>query len=304
MGYLFLSISLLSGAVKGYCGKRTSGYVTRFSDALLVNLIRMTLCIIIGFAVLLFGGGVAQLSVGGTTLLITALSGITTAVFVTSWLLSVRKGAYMLVNVFLMIGVFITILCSYSLGERVSLRQGLGLVLLLIAVFLMCSYQKATKGKLTWLALVLLIVCGVSNGLTDFSQKLFVRNAESSSIAVFQFYTYAFAALTLLIIYLSAVSSEKRKARVQTSVETQAPAKMPLAMVGFVIIMAIFLYLNSYFKTQSAEYLTASQLYPLYQGGDLILSTAMAALLFKEKPTVTSIVGIAIAFAALLLINL
>ncbi len=303
MGYLFLSISLLSGTIKGYCGKRTSGYVTRFSDALLINLIRMTLCILIGFGVLWVGGGISQLSVGGSTLVITALSGITTAVFVTSWLLSVRKGAYMLVNVFLMVGVFITILCSYSLGEHVTLRQGIGLVLLLIAVFLMCSYQNATKGKLTLLAIFLLILCGVSNGLTDFSQKLFVRNVVGSSIAVFQFYTYAFAAVTLLIIYLCASLLEKRSLPAQAT-ETQPPQKMPLAMVGFVTIMAIFLYLNSYFKTQSAEYLIASQLYPLYQGGDLILSTAMAAILFKEKPTVTGIVGIAIAFAALLLINL
>ena len=34
MGYLFLAISLLAGAAKGYCGKMTSGYVQGYKDAM------------------------------------------------------------------------------------------------------------------------------------------------------------------------------------------------------------------------------------------------------------------------------
>lgn len=305
MGYLFLGIALLSGVTKGYCGKRTSGYVTEFRDSLLVNLIRMAICTVISFLVLAVSGDLHALAVDRTTLVITALSGITTSVFVTTWLLSVRKGAYMLVDVFLMLGVLVPILCSFSLGESMTLRQGIGFAILLCAVLLMCSYQKATKGKMTFLALVLLTVCGVANGLTDFSQKLFIRHAENASVAVFQLYTYVFAAVTLLLIYL--LSGLRKKATLATQDEQDAPAKrkkFPLAMVGFILVMAICLYLNSYFKTQAADYLTASRLYPLDRGGSLILSTAMAALFFKEKPTLTGILGVALAFVALLTINL
>ena len=308
MGYLFLSIALLSGVTKGYCGKKTSGYVTGFRDSLLVNLIRMLLCILIGFGVLVASGDLSDLQVSGFTLLITALSGITTSVFVTTWLLSVRKGAYMLVDVFLMLGVLVTILCSFfSLGESITLRQTIGFCLLLGAVLLMCSYQGKTKGKLTVGALLLLVLCGVANGLTDFSQKLFVRNVTGGSIPVFQFYTYIFAALTLFCIYLfSGFSKEKEEAPIKEggSAPKKLFGKIPLLMVGYILVMAVCLYLNSYFKTQAADYLTASQLYPLNQGGSLLLSTAMAAIFFKEKPNLTSILGVILAFVTLLTINL
>ena len=308
MGYLFLSIALFAGATKGYCGKRTSGFVTVFRDALLVNLIRMLLCIAISFGVLITSGDLASLRVSGMTLLIAALSGVTTAVFVTTWLLSVRKGAYMLVDVFLMLGVLVTILCSFfAFGEEISLRQGIGFCLLLGAVLLMCSYQGQTKGKLTLLALLLLVLCGVANGLTDFSQKLFVRNVAGGSIPVFQLYTYLFAALTLLLFYLlCGLGHHKTDAPAAPPADTQKRifGKIPVAMVGYIVVMAICLYLNSYFKTQAADHLTATQLYPLNQGGSLLLSTAMAAVFFKEKPNATGIVGVVLAFIALLTINL
>ena len=49
MGYLFLLIALLAGVTKGYCGKKTSGYTNSLRDATLANIIRMMLCILIGF---------------------------------------------------------------------------------------------------------------------------------------------------------------------------------------------------------------------------------------------------------------
>lgn len=305
MGYLFLGISLISGNIKGYCGKKTGGLVQRLSDALLFSLIRMVLCIFISMLVLGIGGVGADLRPDGYTLFITAVSGITTSVFVSAWLLSVRKGAYMMVNVFLMLGVFVTVFCSLTLGESIAWQQLLGMGLLLIAVLCMCNYQKATKGNFTKTAILLLIVCGVANGLTDFSQKLFVRRIADASVAVFQFYTYLFSAITLAVFFLLARLWERKKTAPSATVDSaEVRGKASVSIILFLIVMAICLCLNSYFKTQAAAYLTASQLYPLYQGGDLILGNLMAALCFKEKPTKHSVAGIVVAFLSLLLINL
>ena len=52
MGYIFVAIALLSGAIKGYCGKKTSGSVSEYRDAMLVNTVRMIFCILIGFSLL------------------------------------------------------------------------------------------------------------------------------------------------------------------------------------------------------------------------------------------------------------
>ena len=47
MGYVFLALALIAGATKGYCGKKTSGFVSGFRDSMLANMIRMLLCIAI-----------------------------------------------------------------------------------------------------------------------------------------------------------------------------------------------------------------------------------------------------------------
>ncbi|MBQ8345385.1 MAG: EamA family transporter [Clostridia bacterium] len=312
MGYVFLGIALLSGATKGFCGKKSSGFVTQFSDSLVVNLIRMLLCILISLAVLCVGGDLSALTPDRTTLAPAALSGVSTAVFVTTWLLSIRKGAMMFVDVFLMLGVLVTVILSLCLlpGESITLWQVLGFGVLFVAILLMCSYQKALKGTLTAGAVFLLLLCGTANGLTDFSQKYFIRTVTAGSLNSFQLYTYLFAALSLGIILSIIKLTELRQKAIAPTTETKSEAprkksRFPLILFVYILIMAVCLYLNSYFKTKAAsfDYLPSSVLYPVNQGCGLLLSTAMAAIFFKEKPSVKSIVGILLAFLALLLIN-
>ena len=110
MGYLFLAGALLAGATKGYCGKKTGGFVKGYPDAVFANTLRMGICIFIGLALILVSGGAGAMVPGARLLLISALSGISTSVFVVAWLLSVRRGAYMMLDVFLMLGVLIPLL--------------------------------------------------------------------------------------------------------------------------------------------------------------------------------------------------
>ena len=74
-------------------------------------------------------------------------------------------------------------------------------------------------------------------------------------------------------------------------------------IVLYIAIMAICLFANSYFKTLAATKLDSAQLYPLNQGAALIMSMGMSALFFKEKVTPKAILGIALAFVGLLVMN-
>ena len=294
MGYLFLSLALLSGATKGFCGKKTSGFIKGTKDSILSNIIRMLLCIAIGFVILLFSGSLPQLLPSAELLLICALSGISTAVFVVTWLISVQKSAYMMLDVFLMLGVLIPIICgNIFFNETVKLTQWIGIAVLFVAVVIMCSYNNTIKQKITIPSLLLLIACGLSNGITDFSQKLFIKRLPDISVSVFNFYTYIFAALTLVIAYFLIRTQEER-----------ADPKVFLHIFGYVFVLAACLFANSYFKTLAANHLDAVLLYPLNQGAGLILSSVMAAVFFREKLTAKCITGLIIAFIGLLIINL
>ena len=294
MGYVFLALALFAGATKGYCGKKTSGYLSGLRDSLLASSLRMLLCILIGLITVLLDGSGVQLRPSGKLLLIAALSGISTAVFVVSWLIAVKKSAYMMLDIFLMLGVLIPIIGgSLFFRETVPLTKWLGIAVLLAAVLLMCSYNQSLKGKLTVSSLLLLLLCGTSSGIADFSQKLFVHQLPGISASVFNFYTYVFAGIAMVAAYFLFCPKDG------------APKTENLSKIfGYIAIMALCLFANSYFKTLAAARLDAVLLYPVNQGAGLILASAMASFLFHEKLTPKAIAGIILAFVGLLIINL
>ncbi|MBO5754626.1 MAG: DMT family transporter [Clostridia bacterium] len=294
MGYLFLFTAVFAGAAKGYFGKRTSAHLDGTHSAVVATLIRMLFCIAVGAVIVFATGEASQLLPDGKFLLICALSGAATAVFLASWLISIHSNAYMMVNIFLMLGVLIPLFgCDLCYGEAVRPVQWVGVALLFAALFLMYSYNKGFRAKISLASLLLLLLCGVAYGLADFSQKIFTKEFPQGSVAVFHFYTFLFAAGILAVLCLF------------TRKEKKENAVFPLKKVlWFIFAMALCLFLNAYLKTLASHHLSAVLLYPLSQGGSLILSTFMSAFLFREKITRKALCGIACAFAALLIINL
>ena len=168
----------------------------------------------------------------------------------------------------------------------------MGVVVLLVAVCIMCSYNNSIKSKMTVSSLILLLLCGVSNGFSDFSQKLFIKLSHNAPVEVFNFYTYLFSAIVLSICCFAC----GRKSNNKTLVSIK-----PIFL--YIMIMSICLFLYSYFKTIAAQYLSSVQLYPLSQSGSLILSTVMSSTLFHERLNAKCIVGIVMSFVALIIIN-
>ena len=300
MGYLFLAIALASGVTKGYCGKKTSYAIRSSSDSMIMNVLRMLLCIVIGFLLMLIQNDIASLKIDASVAWITAISGIASAAFVVSWLLSVKSGAYMMVEVFLLVGVVVPIaLCRIFFDEKIGVLQILGITLLLAAVYIMCTYNSSLKGKMTFGSFALLFLCGLSNGVADFSQKLFVKMRPDGSVAAFNFYTYVFAAAALTLAYLIF-----RRSDAKGEIKPGSPLEVIRPIWAYVLVMAICLFANSFFKTQAALYLDAVKLYPLNQGCAVMLSLLMSAIIFRERINFRCILGICLSFIALLMINL
>ena len=293
MGYLFLAIALLCGSLKGFCGKKISGEVKSLKGVFYINSLRMLLCIAIGFFIVL-SAGLGGLNVDFYTLLITALSGISTAFFVVTWIFCVRRGSYVMVDVFLMLGAVITVvLCNVFFDEKITLFQCIGFLLLLVSSYIMCSYSSSIREKFTIKSFLMLLLCGACNGLTDFSQKWFVKTIPDGSIAVFNFYTYVFAALTLIVFFLLSDKIEKGENDGKT-----------LKVFLVICLMSVCLFAASYFKTTAAIYIDSAILYPLSNSVAIVLSLTMASIFFKEKITKKCVLGILLTFAAIIVMNL
>jgi len=299
MGYLFVVLALLCGITKGFCGKKTSGLLSTFSSAMLFNAVRMLICVPIGLLfVAFYTGSLSGLFIDGETLLISAVTGISTSVFVVTWLVSVRTGAYMMVDIFPTLGVIIPVAaCRIFFGEPVRWNHLVGILLLAAAAYIMCTYNRSIgKAKLSGGSLLLLTVCGCANGLTSFCQKWF-QYRSSTDAAVYNFYTYCFSAVVLLFCWMIVHKKQERT-------EGSGVSSKIRSLGIYVGIMSLCIFLHSYFSTLAAAWLPSSQLYPLMQGGALVLSLLMCAVFFGEKITARCLAGIAVAFGALLCINL
>lgn len=290
MGYLYLFISLITGATKGLFGKKVSTLVTGTRGAAATNLLRMALCTLISILLLVTGIEKVSLVPDGPAIFIGIAAGVTLSAFTITWLLAVQKGAFVLISVAQMFGVVVTLICStLEFGTQPTLLQYLGIALLMAAVLVMGSYSKKLKGSLTAIAIVLLILCGVSSGLYDFTLKLFTTYSTSSK-SMLNLLTYLVSALILGGMVLLPQKGEK----------VAIPWKK---IVLPILLMSVCLFLNSYFKAFSTQYLPDAALYPIYQAGGLILSTLIGAVFFKERVTVRCVIGLVLAFAAILLLK-
>ena len=296
MGYIFLAIALLTNNIKGYCGKQMSRYSAKLNDTLLICFFRMLMCIGTSAIILAVTGGFFGLEITPKLVGYAAFSGISTAILVAAWLFAANSSGYMMLEVFQMLGVGVTILMSFAFyREEITLRDMIGFCVLVFAAYLM---HAGTKVKPTLKTLAVVILCGLANGMTDFSQKAFIYSGLDTTTAQFQLCSYVFAAATLIILYTAMTAGKKPE-------DNDGGAVAILKKTWyFVLIMAVCLYGNSFFKTEAANYLSAAKLYTLSQGGTMAIGTLMSAFIFKEKLTLKSYVSIAITFLGLLIINL
>ena len=297
MGYLYLLLSNLAGAGKGYCGKKLSGHIKGTKDAVLSNTLRMLLCIVIGYALILFTGATAEMKLDRGTLLITVLAGVSISFTVIFWLLAVKKSAYIILDVFAVLSALVpTISSAIMYGERIRLNQIVGFLILLAATIILCSYNNSIKTKLSISTFLTLLGFGVANGLSDFSQKMFNYTSVSKNGYVYNFYTYLFSTLTLLILYVILSFTVKD--------DKDGSTKKALGKISlYVSVMSVCLFLNSFFKVMAAKTVDAAILYPCVQGIALLFSIGMSAVFFKEKLTLKCAIGTAMIFAGLLIIN-
>lgn len=290
MNYLYLFLGAFFGVAKGFFGKKTSSGVNGLKYSVKLNTLRAGLSAFFGCLLVLAINGIAGLSLGFLDLIPCLISGICTAVFTVCWLILVKKHAYLLVDVFLTIGLAVPLLLSaIFFNERLVLKQGIGLVFILLSTLVTSRYDgmlKENKAKSKW---VLLFIVSVSYGGISFCQKWFTSLSNSSALT-FNFYTYLTCALFLLVLSQCFKQDSKEKGLVK-------------GHYSKVILIAICTLLNSLFLTLAVKSLPSFVVYPIKQGTSTILSFFMAWLIFNERPKPNLIIGVILSFFGIMLIN-
>ncbi|MBQ9545018.1 MAG: hypothetical protein IJV00_07820 [Clostridia bacterium] len=261
----------------------------------------------------MFSGSLSGLAISPEIIPICALSGISWGLLMVFWLMSVRNGAYMMVASFESAGVVIPVVMSAALftGEAIRINHAVGLCLLIAGVAVMNSYSRKLKGSPGVKGYLYVTVVGISYGLSEFAQKWYSFKTDGKGdSAVFAFYTYVFAIAVIGVFALIGLIGEKKKAREEAAKDIPAEGRntenggKKIKLVLFAFIMAVCTLVYTLGSAAAAPLLPATVLFPLKNGGDTIFGTAMSAIFLKEKLNATEIAGLALVFAALVLINL
>ena len=138
----------------------------------------------------------------------------------------------------------------------------------------------------------MLLALPFSSGLADLSQKYYIKTVMSADAAVFSFYSFL---LSAAILVFSRLVQRQRSSISLSNIKNVLP---------YTVLMALFLYANIYFKTLAAAELSSAVLYPLIQCFSMILSFLMSVILFHEKATLHSFLGMLFAICGILVINL
>ena len=96
--WIMLALAVFANALKGYCSKKLSGATQSLYENVVINFYRAILCSIIGLFILVLSH--KSFALTGKELLFCIVSGISMTAFQMAWLLSLKKGAYMMVSAF------------------------------------------------------------------------------------------------------------------------------------------------------------------------------------------------------------
>jgi multidrug transporter EmrE-like cation transporter len=279
-------------------GKGISRDVTGLCDGFAVNTVRSLLCSLLGLSVALVslsasGAGLSAFSLSPAAFMVSLASSFGMALFSIAWLYAYKSEAYVFLSVFTMLGAVITgVLGRIVYGDPLSAPRILGFLLLFVAVYVLSIHNRRFSGRVTPLGALTLALGTLGVAGADFMQKVFAK--EGGDASVFSFYTYLLMLLPQLLALLLF--------RVRGTRPSRRLFDRRHLLLFFIISAA--LYLNTLSKAFAVKTLPATILYPTLQGANLVASAILASLLFRERITRATVLGVAVALSAVLLMNL
>jgi len=174
-------------------------------------------------------------------------------------------------------------------GETVSAVDGIALLLLLMAIFLIITPKNNARLSFKWI--LLSVISMIGSGTTAILQKVHQRSLfadEFLSMSVCEFLIAG-----VLLFLLSTVLPKKEISAAERSHEWK---------IG--VLNGVFLGALSLLNLKLSGKLPAIVVFPVYNVGNIILSGLLGAVLYREKNTKKEILGFAVGCVAILMLGI
>lgn len=310
MGYLYLAISKFCGAAKMAAMKNCGNADDSTGTSVKVNAVRSGIILVV--SVIVF---VVSRAATADGVWIAALSGVSNALNMLSWLVCATAVSLCIVETFVMIGSVVFPLALSPLlyaGETVSAAQWAGAGVILAAVVLFCVGRDVKFGKkgIVWIA-----VCTLSSAGCNVTAKLYAVRAGSEYVAFFNLVTFVIVFAFFAVVAAITVLKNRKKTDpvadsepVEDSGRAEEKDPQPREFFGLpkrtyfrIAIAAVGMYATNYFMTLAAGALPSGVLYPLSYGAGFVLTAIMDTVFFKQKLTLPRAVATVLAVAGAVL---
>ncbi len=279
MIYLLLAIvcsAAMTLFLKGFRPEKTNRYA--------IILGNYVTCIIVGF--LMLKDKAQVLHPAGTTLLYGIIGGILFVFTLVIMQRSIEKNGAILSSAFSRLGLVIPLLMSIALfGEQPKPVQYLGILIVLVAVWIINGQKKDRPASILLLILVLL-----GSGLADGMAKIFNQLGDRAQDALYILLVFLTAGLITVVLLLN----EYKK--------TGKPGRPRDYLAG--IAVGIPNYFSSSLLLRSLASLPAFIAYSVFSVGTVLFITLFSMVVFKEKPGKYQLIGLGLIVVSLVLLNL
>ena len=218
------------------------------------------------------------------------LSGTTLVFAQLCSMLAMQSGTMVITMAFSTAGLIVPCVFGVLLfNEEMTIWQWSGILIFIVASFLLAASAKDIHQNFSFKTVLLLLGAFFANGGTAVCQKSLTYVNPEGSITLFSLLSFAVPTLLFVLLLCCPIDNEKRE-----------PLSRKLYLPTIFLALAMFL-LNQ-IVTVATNYVPTSVLFTIPGAGNNIIAAVMAAMLFKEKITLKSIIGLALSVFSLILV--
>lgn len=294
MIYIYLFSILIARVIQAIFSKLSSKETENIVQTVKYTAYQYTVSALLGLVLLLTD--ISGIKIDLPTIAIALLSGISLFFSTFFTIYGMKSGTVSLVSMFSTAGLLVPIIAgAFMFKQPVSLVQWVGIVLFFLSAWLLIKSSENTYNGFDFKTFLLLIGAMLSNGLTMLAQQMYTHYVPGGNISLFSFLSFGAVTIFGVPTALSMGRSEK-------NTDLDKNLSKTLYICGFALAVAVFV-INQ-FATSLTALLPPVFLFTFINGGGTIISTLVAAVMYKEKLSLYSILGVIIGLSSMIIIKL
>lgn len=290
----YIIIILLFRIVQALFNKRSSMEIKNFAVLIGYNSYKNMISALLGLVLIIIAN--KGFRVDWATVLIAIFSGFTLFFSGFFGIYAMKSGTVSLCSMFSTAGMLIPIIAGVFLFDKnISSLQIVGLGLFFLSAYLLIGSSKIVYSNFSYKTLLLLIGSMISNGCTMLAQQMFTTYVPSGDVNVFSFLSFGIIAVLSGIFYITSTAVKK---------ERNENTKLSKTLIICGIALAVSVFVINQLATISTSLVSPVILFTFINGGGTIVSTLVAATVYREKISKKTVFGIIIGIASLVIIKM